>query len=75
MSVLELLDSPKLISRKIWITEKSWNFHTVKLWVGNTDSKPHYDDCYNKMCLLKNNDLAPFCCTKSVISDKLAKSI
>ena len=28
---LELLDYPKLISRKIWITEKSWSFHTVKL--------------------------------------------
>ena len=26
---LELLDSPTLISRKIWVTEKSWNFHTV----------------------------------------------
>ena len=30
-SVLELLDSPKLISRKIWMTEKFWNFHTVLL--------------------------------------------
>ena len=27
--ILELLDSPKLISRKICMTEKSWNFHTV----------------------------------------------
>ena len=26
---LEHRDSSKLISRKIWITEKSWNFHTV----------------------------------------------
>ena len=27
---LELLNSPKLISRKIWTTEiKSWNFHIV----------------------------------------------
>ena len=26
---LELLHSPKLISRKIWVAEKSWNFHTV----------------------------------------------
>ena len=25
----ELLYSPKLISRKIWMTEKWWNFHTV----------------------------------------------
>ena len=31
-SVLELLDSPKLISRKIWMIEKSWNFHTVTCW-------------------------------------------
>ena len=23
------MDWPKLISRKIWMTEKSWNFHTV----------------------------------------------
>ena len=29
---LELLDSPKLISRKIWETEKSWNFHTEEFW-------------------------------------------
>ena len=30
-AILELPDSPKLISRKIWVTEKNWNFHTV-LW-------------------------------------------
>ena len=24
LAILELLDSPKLISRKIWVTEKSW---------------------------------------------------
>ena len=29
MAVLELLESPKLISRKIWMTVKSWNLHTV----------------------------------------------
>jgi len=29
MAVLELLKSPKLISRKIWVAEKSWNVHTV----------------------------------------------
>ena len=29
MAVLELLDSQKLVSRKIWMTEKYWNFHTV----------------------------------------------
>ena len=29
MEVSELLDFQKLISRKIWMTEKSWNFHTV----------------------------------------------
>ena len=29
MAFLELLDSAKLISRKIWMKEKSWNFHTV----------------------------------------------
>ena len=28
-AVLLLLQSPKLISRKIWLTEKSWIFHTV----------------------------------------------
>ena len=31
MTDLELLNSPKLISHKIWETEKSWNFHTVYL--------------------------------------------
>ena len=29
MYVLESLNFTSLISRKIWITEKSWNFHTV----------------------------------------------
>ena len=28
-AILELPDSPKLILRKIWMTEKSWSFHTV----------------------------------------------
>ena len=28
-AVIELLDCPKLISRKIWMIEKSCNFHTV----------------------------------------------
>ena len=32
MAVLELIHSAKLISRKIWITAKSWNFHTVPLY-------------------------------------------
>ena len=27
---VRLLDSPKLISRKIWLTEKSWIIHTVQ---------------------------------------------
>ena len=29
MTDFALLDSPKLISRKIWVIGKSWNFHTV----------------------------------------------
>ena len=29
-ALLELLESPKLISRKIWVTGKSWNFHICK---------------------------------------------
>ena len=29
MAFLELLESQKLISHKIWVIEKSWNFHTV----------------------------------------------
>ena len=29
MAVLELIDSLKLISCKIWMPEKSWNFHTM----------------------------------------------
>ena len=28
-AILQLLDSPKLISRKISVTEKSWNSHIV----------------------------------------------
>ena len=33
IAVLDLLDSPKLISRKIWETEKFWDFHTVTTFV------------------------------------------
>ena len=33
MAVIELLDSLKLISRKIWVTEKSQNLHTVYLFI------------------------------------------
>ena len=28
-AVFALLESPKLISRKFWVIEKSWNFYTV----------------------------------------------
>ena len=28
-AVLGLLDSPQMISRKIWMTEKAWNFYIV----------------------------------------------
>ena len=30
MADFALLESPKLISRKIWVNENSWNFHTVE---------------------------------------------
>ena len=30
-AIFALLESPKVISRKIWMTEESWNFHTVLL--------------------------------------------
>ena len=33
-AVLGLLEYRKLISRKIWVKEKSWNFHIVK-WDDN----------------------------------------
>ena len=37
-AVLELKNSAKLISRKIWVMEKLWNFHTVeRYWY-----LPHY---------------------------------
>ena len=29
MAVFALLESSKWISRKIWVIQKSWNFHTV----------------------------------------------
>ena len=32
MADFALLESPKLISRKIWVIEKSWNFHTVHIY-------------------------------------------
>ena len=33
--IFRTLDHPKLISRKIWVTEKSWNFHTVECQLTN----------------------------------------
>ena len=36
-AVLKLLDSQILISHKIWMTEKSWNFHTVFLTKNNSE--------------------------------------
>ena len=40
MAVLELVNSPNLISRKIWVTKNSWNFHIAivelisrKIWM------------------------------------------
>ena len=33
MALFELFHCPKLISRKIWVAEKCWNFHT--LWHSN----------------------------------------
>ena len=33
MADFALLESPKLISRKIWVIEKSWNFHTVNMYL------------------------------------------
>ena len=39
MADFALLDSSTLISRKIWEIEKSWNFHTVYVRVGNTVKK------------------------------------
>ena len=44
MAVLELLDSPKLISRKICLTEKSWNVHTLcKMWNHFTNTLSRLD--------------------------------
>ena len=31
MAVFALLESSKLIARKIWVIEKLWNFHTVRV--------------------------------------------
>ena len=40
MADFALLESPKLISRKVWVIEKSWNFHTVYFqFVG-----PHFEN-------------------------------
>ena len=40
-AVLEILDPPKLISRKIWMRENFWNFHTVlqNIWKIETHNK------------------------------------
>ena len=40
MADFALQESSKLISRKIWVIEKSWNFHTVEFqFVG-----PHFEN-------------------------------
>ena len=40
----QLLKSSKLISRKIWVPEKSWNFHIAKNSVKSTFSLIHQTD-------------------------------
>ena len=49
MAVFTLLESEKLISHKIWVIEKSWNFHTVsfehvkmRLWPILIRQKVHF---------------------------------
>ena len=44
-AILELLNFQNLISRKIWLIEKSWNFHTVvwtNVWLVKT---PIFSSC------------------------------
>ena len=41
-AVLELLDYLKLISRKVWVTEKFWNFLTVGNWCRTFSKEPHF---------------------------------
>ena len=41
--VLELLDPSKLISRKILMTEKFWNSHTVVQWSKSRQSPHNFD--------------------------------
>ena len=33
VAFLELLDPSKLVSRKIWVTKKSWHFITLSMWL------------------------------------------
>ena len=40
MADFALQESLKLISRKIWVTENLWNFHTV-LWLDRSNTKLH----------------------------------
>ena len=52
-AVWERLDSPKMISRKIWVIEKSWNFHTVHTVLVITTKSPVNKDFEISEILLK----------------------
>ena len=49
-AVFKLLVSPKSISRKIWMAEKSWIFYTVKGGLGTTSTRNLRDPQISRGC-------------------------
>ena len=67
IAVFALLESSKLISRKIRVIQKSWNFHTVLgscETSSNTEEKDfafdNYEECLEKCLESEDEDLIPY---------------
>ena len=51
ITVFQLPNSPKLISRKIWVIEKSWNFHTFLIYLIRCNQHVLFSESVSLDCL------------------------
>ena len=80
--VFALLESSKLISRKIWVMEKSWNFHTginvQSFWSKETISDmniifPNFQKDFMMNFLLKYKIFCEFFCEMKIFCKTFCK--
>ena len=70
MTVFGASKWPKLISRKIWVAEKSWKFHIVYIYVKNTVYSMYRDFFVQTFCEMNFGVLKlPFFAIKEMGTD------